>query len=143
MQGEIGVRRYLGDSYWAPDYKQKLKPAERAADVSDDLSRRNRLLPAVGQEAQWCLFDPYIPCIFGLKFQSTRSPEHWAKQTEYLNRSPGQITAADRTDIPAFRCPELYYLESGRHVSNDHVPLLWTQANLILAIRLREENCTP
>jgi phosphorylase kinase alpha/beta subunit len=51
LQGEAGIRRYLGDSYWAPDYKKKLKPAERTADVSDDLSSRNQLLPAVGQEA--------------------------------------------------------------------------------------------
>jgi len=64
----------VGDSYWAPDYKKKLKPAERTADVSDDLSGRNRLLPAVGQEAQWCLFDPNISCIFGLNFKSTLSP---------------------------------------------------------------------
>lgn len=141
LQGEVGVRRYLGDSYWAPDYKQKLKPAERAADVSDDLSSRNRLLPAVGQEAQWCLFDPYISCIFGLRFKSTLSAEYLAKQTEYLNRSLGQITGPDQADLPAFRCPELYYLESGHYVSNDHVPLLWTQANLMLALKLMEENC--
>jgi hypothetical protein len=141
LQGEAGIRRYLGDSYWAPDYKKKLKPAERTADVSDDLSSRNRLLPGVGQEAQWCIFDPSISCIFGLKFKSTRLPEYLAKQTEYLNRSLGQITAADQTDVPAFRCPELYYLEAGRYVPNDHVPLLWTQANLMLAIKLMEDNC--
>lgn len=32
------------------------------------------------------------------------------------------------------RCPEAYYLEHGRYVPNDHVPLLWTQANLRLAL---------
>lgn len=69
LQGQAGIRRYLGDSYWAPDYKKKIKPEERTADVSDDLSSRNLLLPAVGQEAQWCLFDPNISCIFGQKIQ--------------------------------------------------------------------------
>lgn len=141
LQGEAGIRRYLGDSYWAPDYKKKLKPAERTADVSDDLSSRNQLLPAVGQEAQWCIFDPNISCIFGLKFKSTLLPEYLAKQAEYLNRSLGQITAADEAEVPAFRCPELYYLEAGRYVVNDHVPLLWTQANLMLAMKLMEDNC--
>ena len=142
LEGKAGIRRYLGDSYWAPDYKQKLKPAERTADVSDDVSRRNRLLPAVGQEAQWCIFDPIVSCIFGMKFQSTRLPEHLAKQMKYLNRSLGQITRADQTGVPAFRCPELYYLESGRYVPNDHVPLLWTQANLMQAVKLMADNCS-
>lgn len=141
LQGEAGIRRYLGDSYWAPDYKKKLQPAERTADLSDDLSARNRLLPAIGQEAQWCLFDPIVSCIFGLKFKSTRSPEHLAQQARYLNRSLSQVTGSDQADLPAFRCPELYYLENGRYVSNDHVPLLWTQANLLLAMKLMQDSC--
>jgi hypothetical protein len=68
-------------------------------------------------------------------------PECRAKQTEYLNRSLRQVTGADHTEIAALRCPELYYLEGGRYVPNDHVPLLWTQANLMLALKLMEENC--
>lgn len=141
LQGEVGIRRYLGDSYWSPDYKKNLRPSERTADVSDDLSDRNRLLTTAGEEAQWCLFDPTISCIFGSKFKSTHLPEDLAKETEYLNRSLGQITASDQRGVPAFRCPELYYLESGRYVPNDHVPLLWAQANLMVAMKLLEENC--
>jgi hypothetical protein len=141
LQGEIGVRRYLGDSYWAPDYKEKVKPADRTAEVSDDPSRRDRLLPAVGQEAQWCIFDPIISCIFGLMFKGTSSPEYRTKQADYLNRCLKQITTPDRTGVPAYRCPELYYLEDGRYVPNDHVPLLWTQANLMLALKFMEETC--
>jgi len=142
LQGEVGVRRYLGDSYWAPDYKKMLKPEERTADVSDDLSARNRLLTGEGQEAQWCIFDPTVSSIFGMKFKATRSPEDLAKQTEYLNRSLRQITSADQTDLRPFLCPELYYLESGRYVSNEHAPLLWTQANLMLALKLMQDNCS-
>lgn len=141
LQGEIGVRRYLGDSYWAPDYKKKLKPAARTADVSDDPSARDRLLSAPGEEAQWCIFDPIISCIFGMKFKSTSSSDDLATQTAYLNRSFGQITAAGQPTLPPFRCPELYYLESGHFVPNDHVPLLWTQANLMLSMKLMEETC--
>lgn len=142
LQGEIGIRRYLGDSYWAPDYKKKLKPAERTADASDDMAARNRLLPAIGLEAQWCLFDPIISCVFGLKFKSTRSPHDLAMQIEYLNRALRQITSPSQTRFPAFRCPELYYLEDGRYVCNDHVPLLWSQANLMLGLKLMEESCS-
>jgi len=140
LQGEIGIRRYLGDSYWAPDYKQKLKPAERTADVSDDVSVRNRLLSGVGQEAQWCIFDPIVSCIYGLKFMSSRAPEDLEKQRTYLNRSLAQITPAQSVDVPPFRCPELYYLEAGHYVPNDHVPLLWTQANLMLALKIMKES---
>lgn len=143
LQGDFGIRRYLGDSYWAPDYKKKLDPAERTADVSDDVSARNRLLPSIGQEAQWCIFDPIVSCIFGLKFKSTGLPEYLTAQIEYLNRSLGQITAVDLQGVQGFRCPELYYLEGGRYVPNDHVPLLWTQANLMLALKFMEDNCAP
>lgn len=141
LQGEVGVRRYLGDSYWAPNYKKMLKPEERTADVSDDLSARNQLLTGAGQEAQWCIFDPTISSIFGMKFKTSRSPEYLAKQTEYLNRSLRQITGPDQTDLRPFLCPELYYLEDGRYVSNEHAPLLWTQANLMLALKLMQDNC--
>ena len=141
LQGEYGIRRYIGDSYWAPDYKKKLAPEMRTVDVSDDSSSRDRLLPAQGQEAQWCIFDPIVSCIFGVRYQSRRLPEDLAKQTWYLNRAFRQITTGEQDGVPALRCPELYYIEDGRYVPNDHVPLLWTQANLMLAMKVMEENC--
>jgi phosphorylase kinase alpha/beta subunit len=140
LQGEYGIRRYLGDSYWAPDYKTKLAPEKRSADFSDNVSGRDQLLPALGQEAQWCIFDPIVSCIYGAGFHATRLDADLAKQTEYLNRSLGQITAEDCTQAPAFRCPELYYLERGRYVPDDHTPLLWTQANVMLSLKMMEES---
>ena len=76
-----------------------------------------------------------------MRFQSTGSPEYRAKQVEYITRSLGEITDTDQAQVPAFRCPELYYLENGHYIPNDHVPLLWTQANLMLAMNLVQENC--
>ncbi len=140
LQGEIGIRRYPLDSYWAPDYKEKLKPAERTADFSENLATRNKLLPQPGLEAQWCIFDPIISCYFGMRFQTTQAREDLEKQTEYFNRALGQITSAENAALPPFRCPELYYLEKGRYVPNDHVPLLWTQANLLLALNMMRAN---
>lgn len=136
LRGEIGIRRYPGDSYWAPDYKSKLSPAQRTADFSDDLFLRDKLLPAEGLEAQWCLFDAIISCYYGNRFQSTGSPEDLRKHTEYLNRALGQITSSEQNLVPPFKCPELYYLENNQYVPNDHVPLLWAQANLLLALRM-------
>jgi hypothetical protein len=58
LQGHVGIRRYLGDSYWAPDYGMRLSPQDWPRDYSDDIEIRNRLLERAGDEAQWCLFDP-------------------------------------------------------------------------------------
>jgi phosphorylase kinase alpha/beta subunit len=76
-----------------------------------------------GEEAQWCVFDPILSAIYGERYRAGRELEDLAKQTFYLNRSLGQITAD-------FKCPEAYYLDRGRYVPNDYTPLLWTQANL-------------
>lgn len=135
LQGEYGIRRYLGDSYWAPDYKKKLSTKERTIDFSDNMDFRDALLPEEGlEEAQWCLFDPVVSVIFGKRFQKTGHKGDLVHQIKYLNRSLGQITR-EEGQVPAFRCPEMYYLENGQYVPNDHVPLLWTQANLIVALK--------
>jgi hypothetical protein len=143
LQGDYGVRRYLGDSYWAPDYKEKLPPDKRTIDFSDNMSSRDSLLPAKTLEAQWCIFDPILSCIFGNRFQTTHQKDDLDRQAFHLNRALGQITSEGlQLEIPAFRCPELYYLRRGKYVPNDHVPLLWAQANLIVALKIMEQSCS-
>ncbi len=139
LQGDYGIRRYLGDSYWAPDYMKKLPPEKRTVDFSEDISSRDRLLPKRGEEAQWCIFDPILSIIFGDKFQSTHEEEYLNQQVKYLNRSLGQITGKG-DGVPEFRCPELYYLADGQYVPNDNIPLLWTQANLSMALKVMERS---
>ena len=73
LQGDYGVRRYLGDSFWCADYKSLQKPEERTADVSDDMSSRDALLQA-DEEAQWCLFDPVLSTIYGRRYAATGDP---------------------------------------------------------------------
>jgi hypothetical protein len=73
LQGAIGIRRYLGDSYWAPDYDTRLAPQDWARDFSEDIEVRNRLLPRIGEEAQWCLFDPILSVFHGQRFLATGS----------------------------------------------------------------------
>ena len=132
LMGEYGVRRYLGDSYWCADYKEKLSADVRTADFSDNLSIRDKLLEP-GREAQWCLFDPMISIHFGLRYERTRDPHDRHQQLHHLNRSLSQLTPPDSRFGP-YRCPESYFCEKGRYVPNDICPLLWTQANLKLAI---------
>jgi phosphorylase kinase alpha/beta subunit len=127
LQGEIGIRRYPGDSYWSPDYDSRLSEVDRTRDYSEDIETRNRLLEQPGDEAQWCIFDPLISAFHGRRFLATGAPADLAAQALHFNRSIAQIT-------PDWRCPELYYKQRGRFVTNPHVPLLWTQANLQLAL---------
>lgn len=138
LQGDWGVRRYLGDSFWCPDYKTLLQPEQRTSDVSDDMQPRDALLE-LGQEAQWCLFDPLLSTIYGCLYQETGYKAHLEKQTHYLNRSLGQLTGAF-SGFGEFLCPELYYVEQGRRVPSDATPLLWTQANLRVALAYMQQS---
>jgi hypothetical protein len=133
LEGDWGIRRYLGDSYWATDYRKSVRPERRTTDYSEDLSERNRLY-VEGQEAQWCIFDPILSVIHGSFSRETGEERHRRCQIHHLNRALGQLTGASE-DFPEFRCPELYYREGGRYVPSDATPLLWTQANLLTALR--------
>lgn len=139
LQGDYGIRRYPGDSYWAPDYKKMLAPEHRTQDFSNNIADRDLLLAAPGAEAQWCIFDPIISVIHGKRYQHSGKKEELEQQTFYLNRSLAQITA-EQYGPDAFRCPELYYREDGAFVPNDHLPLYWTQANLLMALHTLEVN---
>jgi phosphorylase kinase alpha/beta subunit len=140
LQGDYGIRRYLGDSFWCRNYKD-LSPEIRTT-VSTEreqwLKEQGRELK-VGEEAQWCIFDPIVSAIFGVKFKRTGKKEYLALQTQYFNRSLGQITGKD-FEFGEFKCPELYYLENGRYAANDATPLLWTQANLRVAFKMMEKS---
>ena len=140
LQGDYGIRRYLWDSFWCRDYRDL--PEEIRTTISDEreqwLRERDRELEE-GEEAQWCIFDPIMSAIYGLKYQKARYEENLARQTFYLNRSLGQITGKD-CKVGEFRCPELYYLQDGCYIPNDATPLLWTQANLRIALKIMEES---
>ncbi|MEQ9625484.1 MAG: hypothetical protein RLO37_26540 [Coleofasciculus chthonoplastes F1-TOW-03] len=136
LQGDYGIRRYLGDSYWCANYKKKLPPQERTRDWSESIEERDRLL-ADGEQAQWCVFDPILSIIFGLKFQHHQQPQDLQQQIYYLNRSLGQLTGKD-SEFGEFKCPELYHREDDSYVSSDATPLLWTQANLAVALNMME-----
>lgn len=140
LQGDYGIRRYLWDSFWCRDYKDLPKKIRTSISSEREqwLNEHGRKLEE-GEEAQWCIFDPIVSVIFGLKFQKTHQQEDLQQQTRYLNRSLGQLTAKD-CELGEFKCPELYYLQHGRYVPNDATPLLWTQANLRIALKVMEDS---
>ena len=127
LQGDVGIRRYIGDSYWCADYRELFSPQERSGDFSQNMERRDRLLKE-GQEAQWCVFDPIISAIYGNRYLQSGIASDNENQIAYFNRSISQITST-------LRCPEAYFIEGREYVPNDNLPLLWTQANLWLALK--------
>lgn len=132
LLGDYGIRRYLGDSYWTADYKDKVAPQDRTANVSEHQQDRDALARP-GEEAQWCLFDPIMSVIAGQFYRQSEDPADHDLQVFHLNRALGQLTGPD-FPLGELRCPEAYFKERGHYVPNDHVPLLWTQANLWLAL---------
>jgi phosphorylase kinase alpha/beta subunit len=138
LEGLFGIKRYIGDSYWAADYKDKLGAAQRTVDFSHSVEARNKLL-IPGQEAQWALFDPIMSAAYGRRYQRTGQRRYLRQQTYYFNRALGQLTGQVE-GIEELRCPEAYYLQRGHYVPNDQTPLLWTQANLLVALRMMEQS---
>jgi len=139
LQGEYGIRRYLGDSYWHPDYRAKMQSEKRAANYGSNRTERDAGARIRG-EAQWCIFDPIISVIYGERYLELRQTDEKAEaaemlrlQTVYFNRALNQLTGKSRA-YGEFLCPEAYCLENGNYVPNDQTPLLWTQANLWLAL---------
>ena len=81
----------------------------------------------VGDEAQWCVFDPIVSALYGQRFLATGDLVDRDAQTWHFNRSLAHISSD-------WRCPELYYKSGGVLVTNPHSPLMWTQANILLAL---------
>ncbi len=133
LRGEVGIKRYAGDSYFCQDYDEWFSPAQMSSDFSERLDVRDAHLQP-GCEAQWCIFDPLLSVIYGYRFLADRSDRvSFHKQIYYFNRSLAQLT-------PAGQCPELYFLKHGSYIANVHTPLAWTQANQALALYLMEQS---
>ncbi len=131
LQGDHGIRRYLGDSFWSTNYRRNVGPKDRTRDYSHDLATRDRLLEP-GGEAEWCIFDPILSVIFGRRYRASGDRRWLGLQTAHFNRALSQIT-------PGFRCPELWHWETAEDgfrvlETSEATPLLWTQANLLLAL---------
>ena len=132
LMGEVGIRRYLGDSYFCQDYDDWYPPEERSADFAQALAVRDEFLQP-GCEAQWCLFDPLLSVIYGEEYLETGDSRAFERQLEHMNRAIGQLD--DRA-----RCPEMYFLKRGIWRPNEHTPLAWTQANLAAGMQCLEQS---
>jgi phosphorylase kinase alpha/beta subunit len=131
LQGAFGISRYPKDSYWGPDYRQ-LPADKRTIDLSDHMSQRD-VFAVPGEEAEWCIFDTIVSLIHGKKYRKGRDPRELANQVTYLNRGLRQLVELDTAPGRVF-LPEAYFVEKGRYVPNDHLPLQWAHANLWRAV---------
>jgi hypothetical protein len=146
LQGEYGIPRYLGDSFWCRNFFTDL-PENIQTSISTEreawLEANNRTVKQ-GEEAQWCIFDPIISVIYGIKFQKHRREADLEQQINYLNRALGQVTGENckvgKYNIEQFKCPELYYIQDDKYIPNVSTPLLWTQANLMIALKSIEQS---
>ena len=135
LKGDIGIKRYAGDSYFCQDFDEWFAPGQMSTDFSDRLEFRDAFLQP-NCEAQWCIFDPVLSIIYGERYlQDPADVESYRRQVHYFNRSLRQVTAEGH-------CPELYFLKQGRYVANAHTPLAWTQGNQALALSILEKSVT-
>lgn len=123
---DIGILRYVGDSYYGQDYPDWFSEDQLTGDFSERIELRDAKLRP-GFEAQWCLFDSLLSLIYGKRFLSCAFDDDRATQTHFFNRSLKQLT-------PDVQCPELYFSRHGAWVPNPQTPLAWAQANLALAL---------
>ena len=135
LKGDIGIKRYAGDSYFCQDFDEWFAPGQMSTDFSDRLEFRDAFLQP-NCEAQWCIFDPVLSIIYGERYlENPADVESYRRQVHYFNRSLRQVTAEGH-------CPELYFLKQGRYVANAHTPLAWTQGNQALALSILEKSVT-
>jgi phosphorylase kinase alpha/beta subunit len=126
LLGPYGIRRYNGDSYYCQDYDRWFSPKQRSNDHTLSIAMRDQFLTP-GFEAQWCIFDPILSVIYGRRYVESGDPADLDRQLRFANRALGQVTSE-------FQCPEMYFCSEGAWVPNRHTPLLWTQANLAIAV---------
>jgi phosphorylase kinase alpha/beta subunit len=147
LKRKRGIARYPGDTYWSPYFDELVEVEARTQAAEGRTEARNLKAAGIaltGSEAQWTLFDPLLSSYYGKQFQQTNAPEDREKQLHYLDRSLSQLTPTSEGP----RLPEAYYLThdkaNGRNrwQPNPHTPLLWSQANLLRALKVFEDT-TP
>jgi GH15 family glucan-1,4-alpha-glucosidase len=129
LMGDHGFRRYRDDSYWGPDYREHFQLGARTADFSqpENMALRDSYLTA-GSEAQWTLIDPLIAAYYARQGNAD-------KATHFMARALKNIVVHG----DSWRVPELFFLEKGEWLPNDHLGLLWAQANVLYGLQVYKE----
>ncbi len=147
LVGEVGIKRYIGDSYqsgnfWFPEEKQTLaEKTDDSSSASKFAARGKQFLE--GTEAQW-FFDSWMSIALGSVYETTKKSEYRRSQIEFLNRALGQLTGesrlgADGRPVPGLALPESYntVVDKGDRffAPSPITPLNWAKATLRLALK--------
>ncbi len=136
LRGEHGIRRYNGDSYWGPDYREHFQLGSRAIDFSNpkNMELRNYYLTS-DDEAQWTLFDPMIAIYYIHLYEKSGSVEDKNKADQFISRALLSVVTHEKANgETVWRIPESFFKEKGEWVPNDHLGLLWSQAYLLQSL---------
>lgn len=133
---DIGTIRYKGDTYYAPGSEDMLGIGKLTSYAPGRLERRNMLAKEAektASEAQWTLFDPLLSAYHGRRYREDRRPADYLRQPQYLNRALAQLVDISGQGL---RLPELYRLKTplSEWRANPHIPLIWSQANMLIAL---------
>jgi len=138
LQGPHGISRYPGDTFWCKDYY--LIPHNIRTSISSERSDwldKHNISLCKGEEAQWCIFDSIISAFYAYRYNKSFKVRDIQMQTYYFNRALSQLTS-DSFEHGGLKCPELYFKRGSEYVPNDATPLLWSQGNLRIALKLME-----
>jgi len=136
LMGDHGIRRYNGDSYWGPDYREHFQLGSRAIDFSNpkNMELRDYYLNS-DDEAQWTLFDPMLALYYIHQFEKTNSDHDKVRADMFVARSLMSVITHEKPNSETvWRIPESFFKENDEWVPNDHLGLLWSQANLLLCL---------
>ena len=136
LLGDHGIRRYNGDSYWGPDYREHFQLGSRAIDFSNpkNMALRDYYLNS-DDEAQWTLFDPMIAVYYIHHYEASGSDEDKKQADRFITRSlMSVVTHEKQSGEVVWRIPESFFKENGKWVPNDHLGLLWSQAYLLYGL---------
>ncbi len=144
--GEIGIKRYLGDSYQSGNFWFQAESHTDDTSSSDAFADRGkRLIP--DSEAQW-FFDSWLSIAYATLATQFKDDAYRAAQVKYFNRAVAQLTGgtpeqtilgADGKPVPSHALPESYNTvvdPSGKRVfaPSPITPLNWAKATLRLAV---------
>jgi hypothetical protein len=144
--GEIGIKRYLGDSYQSGNFWFQSGKTDDTSSGDAFAERGAKFVP--DSEAQW-FFDSWYSVAVGTLARRFRDPGLRQSQIQHLNRALAQITGGakespvlggDAKPVPARALPESYNTvvdpRTGARafVPSPITPLNWAKAALRIAL---------
>ncbi len=145
LVGEVGIKRYLGDSYQSGNFWFKSAKTDDTSSDSAFENRGSQFIP--GSEAQW-FFDSWYSIATRVVAERYHDAFLAIESVKYLNRALGQITGgtpekpvsgADGKPVPCLALPESYNTLVDSHgnrafAPSPITPLNWAKAALRLAL---------